>query len=84
MGRADTAGGEHIVVFRAAGIQRVDDLGLDVSHDPRLAHLDAQKVQFAAQIGKIGVVGPARENLVADHQDRCCHAFRITHARATT
>ena len=70
VGRADAAGGEQIIV---RGAQRVDRLGdplLDVGHHAHFGQPDALDVQPARDLGDVLVLGAAREDLVADHDQR--------------
>ena len=69
MGRADAAGGEHIVVPRPTAPDRVDDLDprYPPPRAPRAAGCRARPAE--RDIGQVGVLGAARQNLVADDQD---------------
>ena len=66
MGRADAAGGQHIVVAGAKGVQRVDDLGLDVADHPRLGQVDPVGGEVFGDVVQVGVLGAAGQDLVAD------------------
>ena len=68
MRRPDAAGGEEVVEFGAQRVDRGDDRLLDVRHHPRLAQLDAGLVEPHREPGEVGVLGAAREDLVADHE----------------
>ena len=70
VGRADAARGEDVVVAGAERVERGDDVVLDVGDDPDLAEIDADIGQVLGDIADVLVLGPAGENLVADHQDR--------------
>ena len=70
MGRADAAGGEHVVVARAQRVERGDDLVLDVGDDARLAQIDAEFGEILGDIADVAVLGAARQDLVADDQHR--------------
>ena len=67
--RPDPAGGEDIGEFSAHLVDRRDDRLRDVRDDPRLAQPDADLVQPRGDIGKVRVLRPAREDLVADDED---------------
>ena len=69
VGRADAAGREEIVVARAQRVERGDDLLLDVGHDARLAHLDADAGQIFGDIADVAVLGAAGEDFVADDEN---------------
>ncbi len=69
VGRPDAAGGEHIGIAAAQGVQRFDDGVLVVGDDPDLFQVDADIGQVLGDIADVLVLGPARQNLVADHQD---------------
>ena len=69
MGRANAASGEDIVVAGAQRIHRSDDFALDIRHHPDLAHFDTPIVQRLRQMGEIGILGPARQDLVADDRE---------------
>ena len=70
MGRADAAGGEHIGVARAQGVERGDDLRLLVGNDAHLLEVDADIGEVLGDVADVLVLGPAGEDLVADHQKR--------------
>ena len=70
VGRPDAAGGEDVGVARAQRVERRDDLGLDVGHDARLAQIDADIGQILRDIADVAVLGPSRQDFVADDQDR--------------
>ena len=44
-------------------------VGRDVRDHPRLHHSDADRVQPLGQPGQVRILGPAREDLVADDED---------------
>src|SRR5438105_768719 len=59
-----------------AGTERVDggdDLVLDIGYDAHFTQVDADRGQVLGDVADVLVLGPARENLVADHQDRRGH-----------
>jgi hypothetical protein len=68
MGRADPAGGEQIIVLGAERVHRRRDPFDHVGDHPDLVQPDALEVEPAADLGDIAVLGPARQDLVADHQ----------------
>ena len=59
MGRADAAGREDIVIFGPAGIERLNDFTLDISHHAGFTHLDAELVQLCAEEWQVCILGPA-------------------------
>ena len=71
MGRADAAGGEHIAVAGAKLVHGGDDLRLDVADHPHLLKRDADIVQVAGDMGDVLVPGAARQDLLADYDQRC-------------
>ena len=71
MGRADAAGGEQIIVARRAARSPPRRSARSiVGHDPHLGQPDALQVQPGRDLGDIAVLGPARQDLVADHEQR--------------
>ena len=70
VGRADAAGGEDVVVAAAQRVHGIDDLGLLVGDDAHLLQLDADGGQMVGDVADVLVLGAAREDLVADHQQR--------------
>ena len=69
MGGPDAAGGKDKVIAGAQGIQGRDDLVFHIGHHPRLAQVDAQRGQEPGDIAGVGVLGAARQDFVADHQN---------------
>ena len=70
MRRPDAAGGEKVIELGAQLVDRRDDRRLDIGNDPRFAQGHADLVQALRYVGQIRVLGPAREDLVADDKDR--------------
>jgi hypothetical protein len=70
MGRTDAAGGEHVSVARAQRIERRDDVGLLVGDDTHFLEIDADIGEVFGDIADVLVLGPARQDFVADDQDR--------------
>ena len=70
VGRADAARREDVVEGGTARIDGRDDGVLIVGNDAHLFQPDAELVQTAAEKGQIGVLRAARENLVADDDQR--------------
>jgi hypothetical protein len=68
MGRPDAAGGEDIAVAMAQRVQRGDDIGLIVVYVPELLELDTQFGEVFGDEADVLVLGPAGQDLVADHQ----------------
>ena len=68
MGRPDAAGGEHVGVVRTQGVERLDDLRLIVGDHPHFLQIDADRGEVFGDIADVLVLGPPRQNLVADHQ----------------
>ena len=69
VGRADAAGGEHIGVARAQRIYRGDDLRLFVGDDAHFLEIDADAGEIFGDVADVLVLGAARQDLVADHED---------------
>ena len=69
VGRADAAGGEHQVEAGAALVHGLDDGAGDVGDDADLADRQAEGAQALGEETDVGVLGAAREDLVADDQD---------------
>ncbi len=70
MGRADAAGGEHVSVARAQRVERRDDLRLLVGDDADFLEIDADIGEVFGDIADVLVLGAARQDLVADDEDR--------------
>ena len=70
VGRADAAGGEHVSVARAQRVERRDDVGLLVGDDADFLEIDADIGEVFGDIADVLVLGPAREDFVADDEDR--------------
>ncbi len=68
VGRPDPAGREQIIVAGAERIDRLDDALLVVGDDPHLGQPDALVVEPGRELRDILVLGPARQDLVADHR----------------
>src|SRR5690606_36883127 len=66
----DAAGGEQVVVRRAQRVDRLDDALLVVGHHAHLGKADALDLEPACDLGDVAVVRAAREDLVADHDER--------------
>ena len=66
MRRPDAAGGEHIGVFRAQRVERLDDRGLVVGDHPHFLQVDADRGEIIGDVADVLVLGAARQNLVAD------------------
>ena len=69
MGRADAAGGEDVGVAVSQCIEGGDDVGLVVGDDAHLLQVDADIGQIFGDEADILVLGPAGQDLVADHQN---------------
>ena len=69
VGRADAAGGEQIGVALAQGVDRGDDLGLDVRHDPDLPQVDPDTGQVLGDVADVLVLGAPGQDLVADDEE---------------
>src|SRR5206468_8681762 len=78
----DPARGEHVAICRAQRIDRRDDLGLRVAYNARFDQIDAEYLKKARQVVEIGILCPAREDLVPDHDQRCGWAIRAVHPRS--
>ena len=70
VGRADAAGGEHVVVAAAQRVERGDDLRLVVGDDAHLLEIDADHGQVLGDVADVLVLGAAGQDLVADDQNR--------------
>ena len=68
--RADAAGGEHVGVARAQGIYGADDLGFYVGHNPDFTQVDAEGGEVFGDVADVLVLGPPRQDFVADDKDR--------------
>ena len=68
VGRADAAGGEHVIEFLPDFVHRADDRFGDVGNDPDLPQRDTQIAQTGRQELDVGVAGAAGQHLVADDQ----------------
>ena len=66
--RPDAAGGEHICVFRAQGVERFDDLRSIVGDHPHFLEIDADRGEVVGDVADVLVLGAPGQNLVADHQ----------------
>ena len=85
---ADASGRNHIIVAPPKGVESHDDVVLDIGDHPRFPNVDADFRQIFGDIAEVAVLGPPRENLVADHQDGGGYSRRFAHrpvpsARAT-
>ena len=79
MGRTDAAGGENIGVAGAQGVQRRDDLVLDIAHHAGFLQIDAQRAQETGDGIGIGVLGATGQDFVADDEDGGCGRRVFTH-----
>ena len=68
VGRADAAGGEHVVVAAAQRVERGDDLRLLVGDDAHLLEIDADHGQVFGDVADVLVLGAAGQDLVADDE----------------
>jgi hypothetical protein len=68
VGRPDPAGGEDIGAAMSERIECVDDRSLLVADHPHFLEIDANRRQIFRDIADILVLGAARQDLVADHQ----------------
>ena len=78
VGRADAAGGEHVVEAGAALVDRRDDGVGHVGDDADLAQRDADGAEAGGDELDVGVLGAAGEHLVADDEQA---GDRIGHQR---
>ncbi len=67
--RADAAGREQVGVARAQGIDRGDDLLLDVRHDADFPEIDADVRQVLGDVADVLVLGAPGQDLVPDHEE---------------
>ena len=82
VGRADPAGGEHIVIARAQRVHRIDNLILNIGDDPHFAQANPLHVEPGRDLRDILVLRAARENLVTDHQHGGCPDAFVAHPLA--
>jgi hypothetical protein len=68
MRRPDAAGGEHIGVFRAQTVERFHDRRGVIGNDADLLQVDANGSEVIGDIADVLVLGPTREDFVANHQ----------------
>ena len=81
MGGTDAAGGENIGVASPQRIDRPHDRTLLVADDSHLLEVDAERGQVFGDIADVPVLGPARQDLVADDQQRRRdETIRLAHA----
>ena len=73
MGGADTAGCEDEIIAGAQRIQRRHDFVFDIADNPRFFQVYAQGGEEPGDGMGVGVLGAARQDLVADHQN--CRAI---------
>ena len=71
MGRADTTGGEHVVILSAGLFDSVDDDLFNVWNDAGVMYLYAPVPQRRCQMIEVHVLGAPGKNLVADDQYSC-------------
>ncbi len=77
VGRTDPAGGEQVIVAGAQGVDRLDDRGGLIADDADFPQPNALHAEPAGDLGNILVMGAARQDLVAnDNQRRGKHAAR--------
>jgi hypothetical protein len=70
MGRSDTASREDISVAMPERVERIDDRSLLVTDYPHFVEIDTKRGQIFGDIANVLVLGSARQDLVADHQER--------------
>ena len=70
MSRSDTTSREDISVAMSERIERIDDRGLLVADHPHFLEIDTERGQIFSDIANVLVLGPARQDLVADQQER--------------
>ena len=70
MGRPDAARGEHMVMAVRKRPHRGADRAGVVADHAHLFQVDAVAGQFTRQMVHVGIAGPARKDLVPDHQHR--------------
>ena len=76
MGGPDAAGGEHIGVAFAQGIERPDDRRLVIGNDAHFLQVDALERQEIRQIADVPVLGAAGQEFVANGEHRGGNGFR--------
>jgi hypothetical protein len=70
MGRSDTASREDTSVAMPERVERIDDRRLLVTDYPHFLEIDTKRGQIFGDIANVLVLGSARQDLVADHQER--------------
>src|SRR5579872_3003079 len=73
MRRADAAGREDIIELGPDLVHRRNDLLDDIGNDPRFTQAYPNFVQSFGEKGEVGVLGAARQDLVADDHDAGGH-----------
>ncbi len=76
MGRTYAARGKDIVELCPAFIDRLDDRGFDIGNHPRFCQANAKLVQLLRQIRQILVMGPSRQDFIADNDQTGPNRFR--------
>jgi len=69
MGRSYAARREHVVVAMAQSVHRRNDVLFVIGNNPHLFQADADSGQMAGDGADVLVLGPAGQDLVADHQN---------------
>ena len=68
--RADAAGGEQIIVARAQSVNRLDNCRGFIRDNTHFLQADALYAEEAGDLGDVLVMGAARENLIANDDQR--------------
>jgi hypothetical protein len=71
--RPDAAGGEDVAIGRAHRVERVDNGVLVVGDDAYFLQVDADGGEIIGDIADVLVLGPAGQDLVADHKHGGCY-----------
>ncbi len=81
MGGADAAGGEQIIIAHSQRVHRFRNSSHVIGHHPHFLQADALHAQPFRQIGQVRILGAARQDFIADHQQGGgVDAFGIAHA----
>ena len=70
VGRPDPAGGEDIGAAMPQRIECVDDRALLIADHPHFLEIDADRRQIFRDMADVLVLGAARQDFAADHQER--------------
>src|SRR5215217_7893518 len=69
MGRADTAGCEHIIIASTKGVQSPDDVVLIIGNDADLLQIYRRKRKKFSEMADVLVLGSSGQEFISDGQD---------------